>query len=334
MEKINRTPLLTFSAAQRHPGNFRPAFEAFFAPDAQINVVHPFNEIEGGLGLFDQFMTPLTNAFDGLYRRDDILMAGTFEGQDWVSSTGYYIGRFSRDWLGIRASGELAYLRFGEFHRLKDGKAVESYIFLDIPELMIAVGQWPIIDSPGITRGYTGMIQGPASHDGIITTPQDPAESAKSYQLVTDMLAKLATEDEAWRPYWHDNMMWYGPGAFGSFVGIENFASFQVPFEAAFEGWSGGAKGNGMTAHFTRFGEGNYTCSGGWPSLTGVQVKPYLDQPASGKRVFMRVCDWWRREGDLLVENWVFVDIPHVLMQLGCDVFSNLSANAESAAME
>ena len=35
----------------------------------------------------------------------------------------------------------------------------------------------------------------------------------------------------------------------------------------------------------------------------------------------MRVCDWWRREEDLLVENWVFVDIPHVLLQMGVDLF-------------
>ena len=31
----------------------------------------------------------------------------------------------------------------------------------------------------------------------------------------------------------------------------------------------------------------------------------------------MRVCDWWRRENELLVENWVFVDVPHLLLQLG-----------------
>jgi hypothetical protein len=133
------------------------------------------------------------------------------------------------------------------------------------------------------------------------------------------MLNKLATKDEAWRPYWHENMMWYGPSAFGSFIGIDEFASFQVPFESQFDGWSGGAKNNGMTKHFTRFGDGNYTCSGGWPSLTGINVKSFLGQAPSQERVFMRVCDWWRRENELLVENWVFVDIPHVLLQLGYD---------------
>ena len=36
----------------------------------------------------------------------------------------------------------------------------------------------------------------------------------------------------------------------------------------------------------------------------------------------MRVCDWWRRKGDLLLENWVFVDIPDLLMQFGHDLFA------------
>ena len=42
----------------------------------------------------------------------------------------------------------------------------------------------------------------------------------------------------------------------------------------------------------------------------------------------MRVGDWWRREGDLLVENWVFVDIPHVLLQMGYDLFANMTEEA------
>ena len=56
--------------------------------------------------------------------------------------------------------------------------------------------------------------------------------------------------------------------------------------------------------------------------MTGVNVKPFLGKPVSNERVFMRVCDWWRREGDLLVENWVFVDVPHLLKQLGDDPFA------------
>jgi hypothetical protein len=31
----------------------------------------------------------------------------------------------------------------------------------------------------------------------------------------------------------------------------------------------------------------------------------------------MRVMDFWRREGNLLAENWVFIDLPDLLLQMG-----------------
>lgn len=315
----DRSMYLRFADALRHPDDFSAAVNEFFSADANINVVHPFNSLRGTEAYLSSFLRPLQNAFAGLYRRDDIFISGHFDGSDWISSTGYYVGHFARDWIGIRATKKLSYLRYGEFHRIEDSKAVESYIYLDIPELMIACDQWPLAKGPGLSRGYTGLLQGPASRDGVISSELDPTEGQRSYQIVTDMLAELATKDEAWRPYWHENMMWYGPGAFGSFVGIEEFASFQIPFESQFDQWSGGSSNNGLTHHFTRFGEGNYACSGGWPSLTGINVKPFLGQGPTGERVFMRVCDWWRREDDLLVENWVFVDVPDLLLQLGYD---------------
>jgi len=63
-----------------------------------------------------------------------------------------------------------------------------------------------------------------------------------------------------------------------------------------------------------------YICSGGWPSRSGVSVKPFLGQPAARKINFFRVCDRSRRESDLLMENLVFVDIPYAMLQFGGDV--------------
>lgn len=300
-----------------------------YAPNCIFHVAHPFNDIAGADAYIDQFLNPLRAAFQGLYRRDYILMAGEFDGSEWVSSTGYYCGHFANPLLGIAPTGTLAYLRVGEFHRLEsvggrpdgDKYIVESYVYLDLPELMIAADQWPIKDSPGCDRGYTGPHRGPATQDGVQLHRNDPKRSTNSAAMVTDMLRSLATKDEAWRPYWHENMVWYGPHAFGSFIGIDNFAGFQVPFEQAFSLWSGGASDNGVTWHFTRHADGDYICTGGWPSLMCVRRGPFLDQPATTDTLFMRVCDWWRREGDLLVENWVFVDIPDVLLQMGVDLF-------------
>ncbi|MFG5381529.1 hypothetical protein [Yoonia sp. R2-816] len=318
----NKQRLKTYLDAFAHPGGQHDAVRDFFAPGAVIHHSHPFNDLSGPDDYITRFLSPLQTAFQGLFRRDYILTGGAFEGADWVTATGYYVGHFAGDWLGIKATCALAYLRVGEFHRMENGQAIESWIYLDIPELMIAAGQWPISDSPGRDRGYTSPHRGPATQDGLQLHENDPAHSEVSATLVTDMLRQLATPDEAWRPYWHDNMVWYGPAAFGSFVGLENFAGFQVPFEQAFSHWSGGSAGNGVTRHLTRQGDGDYVWSAGWPSLMAVRKDVFLGQPPSTDTLLMRVCDWWRREGDLLVENWVFVDIPDVLLQMGVDLFS------------
>jgi hypothetical protein len=328
--EINKAALRNYSEACRQTtqGAIADAAKIFYAPNARINIVHPFNEVAGPAGYIEQFLDSLTVAFSRIRRSDYIAFGGEFENESWVTCTGYYSGKFAAPWLGIRPTGDLAHLRFGEFHRMQNGQAVESYIYLDIPELMIASGQWPITDSPGRDRGFTGYLPGPTSQDGLQWHANDPARSASSAEMVTQMLRSLATVDEAWRPYWHQDMLWYGPAAFGSFVGIEDFAGFQVPFENTFSEWIGGATPGSRTRHFTRFSDGDYVCSGGWPSLNAVQTGPFLGQAAAGKRLFMRVCDWWRREDDLLVENWVFVDIPHVLLQMGYDLFGQLEEAA------
>lgn len=330
----NKQFLKAYADAFRHPDTTGAdmAVQHHFAQNAQIHVCHPFNTHNGPKAYIDNVLTPLRAAFAGLHRRDDILIGGDFEGAEWVSATGYYAGKFVAPFLGIDPTDALAYLRFGEFHRISHPTEpaapyaapyiVESYIYLDLPQLMIAAGQWPIENSPGRDRGYTGYTPGPASHDGLQLHINDAKRSTSSVAMVTEMLRKLATDDEAWRPYWHDNMAWYGPAAFGSFLGVEEFAGFQVPFEQAFSHWSGGAAGNGVTVHATRFADGDYICTAGWPSLLAVQAKPFLGQPSSGDALLMRVSDWWRRDGDLLVENWVFVDIPDVLLQMGVDLFA------------
>ncbi len=38
----------------------------------------------------------------------------------------------------------------------------------------------------------------------------------------------------------------------------------------------------------------------------------------------MRVMDFWRRDGDRFRENWVLIDIPELLLQMGFDMFTRL----------
>lgn len=322
----NKAALRAYVEAQRRddPAAWDAAIGAFFAPDAAINVVHPFNEVAGAEGWRDRVLGALRGAFDHLVRSDYIAFADGTDETEWVTTTGYFTGRFARPFLGIPPTGELAHLRFGEFHRMEGGRAVETYVYFDLPALMIAAGAWPIDHSPGRTRGFAGYLPGPLGQDGLRWGAEDAARSAASAALVTEMLRKLATPDEAWRPYWREDMTWYGPAAFGAFIGLEAFASFQRPFEQVFSEWIGGSVPGSRTRHFARFADGDWIASGGWPSLNCVQAGVFLGQPSEGKRLYMRVCDWWRRDGDLLAENWVFVDIPHVLTQMGVDLFEGV----------
>jgi hypothetical protein len=45
----------------------------------------------------------------------------------------------------------------------------------------------------------------------------------------------------------------------------------------------------------------------------------------------MRIIDVWRREGEKLAENWVFIDMIDLLDQIGVDVFERLREHPESA---
>lgn len=322
---------------KRHYGRFLESFDTgdlqvietavseHFSDYAKVGASHPINEARDGVGYYSDVIAPIYEAFAGCTRQNYVMIGGEYLGTEWVTSTGYFRGHFRKPLLGIPASGKLAYLRFGEFHRMEAGKIVESQVYLGFAELIIALGRWPLKPS----QGYEGVVPGPATHDGIVIGAPDPARSRASADLVEGMLKNLASDDEAWRPDWHDRMVWYGPGGLGSYATVDGFGEFQRPFELTFDGWGdGSAEGITGVAASCKAGDGEYAFLSGWPMITGVHVRPFLGLEPTGKRVFMRDCDWWRCEGGQIIENWCMLDIPHVLMQLGYDLF----AEVENAA--
>ena len=72
------------------------------------------------------------------------------------------------------------------------------------------------------------------------------------------------------------------------------------------------------------FAEGNYVGFAGWPSVKGNHLGDYLGVVATGNPVAMNLMDFWRRDGDKLAENWVLIDLPHLFLQMGADLFARL----------
>jgi predicted ester cyclase len=298
------------------------AVNDIFTIKTKIDAFHPVNISTGSKGYLSDILKPMIRSFKGFQRRDNILIGGEYQGAEWVTSTGYFLGHFEKPWLGIPPSGKLEHIRFGEFHRMVDGKIVQSQIFMGVAELLIDLGIWPL----KLMGGYEGVTPGPSSHDGIILTENDPNQSRSTADLVEDMLMELTSPDAAWLPYWDDKMIWYGPGGFGSYVTTEAFAAFQVPFEKTFEGWGDGTRqGIIGVGSQCKAGDGDYAFLSGWPQITGIHVKPFMGIEPTNQRIYMRDCDWWRCKDNKIIENWCMVDTLHLVHQLGRDVLSEIS---------
>jgi len=46
--------------------------------------------------------------------------------------------------------------------------------------------------------------------------------------------------------------------------------------------------------------------------------------PASDRKVHMRLVDMYRRDGDKLAENWIFIDMLYWMLQQDVDVLERM----------
>jgi predicted ester cyclase len=294
--------------------------DRYFSPDIVYNLSKPIDELRGTKDLNSQFFEPFVKAFPDLENQPYILMAGTFKELDWVSLTGNYIGTFENEWLGLPPTQQATWIRYGTFYQISGGKIIKAYCILDMLDVIRQAGfnLFP-------NRAPEIIINGPMTYDGILTDIHNEAEGKKSLQLTEDMIKALGNFDGKnlstmqMEHYWHPNMMWYGPGGTGSTRGLKGFQDYhQKPFLVGFPDRKGGN-------HAARFGDGFYSCSTGWPSIYATHGgNGWMGLEATHKKITMRVMDWWRREDNMLKENWVFIDKIDLLEQLGINVFELL----------
>lgn len=288
---------------------------------------HPFNEITDTAELSKDFWQPLRHALQHMQRRMDVFMAGKNEidgfQSTWVVSMGNLMGLFDNDWLGIRPTGKMAMLRYCEFNKVENGKITETAMFFDIPHLMIQAGQNPF---PPQTAAH--MVQpGPMTHDGLMFDPQDPIEATKTLAAINYMVSDIKTwkggreeplVDEL-RRSWNEDMIWWGPAGIGATYTIERYAQqHSGPFRAGF-------KDRNFNGHICKLAEGKYGGFFGWPNLTLTPSGGFMGMPATNKPGDMRVIDIYRREGDKLTENWIFIDLLHFWNQQGVDILARCS---------
>jgi hypothetical protein len=303
------------------PGTVAGVLKAHVSKDYFWRGVYPFREQRGAEAVAEIFWAPLLQAVIRMQRRQDIFIAGTNEisGEQWVMSMGNFMGLFDADWLGIPHTRKIANLRYAEFNCVENGKISQTGLFIDIIGLMVQAGTYPLPPSTGVYFNYPG----PRTHDGLLYDDAPEEESDATLALVNEMVDDLSELNESGsmgcppevlERTWSEDMIWYGPAGIGATYTIPRYQEqHQLPFRNNL----GDKKFHG---HVCRFAEGNFACFFGWPNLTNTPLGGFLGLPASDRTVEMRVVDIYRRDGNKLAENWVFIDMLYFLKQQGLDV--------------
>ncbi len=309
------------------PENVQARLEKHTSADWQWRGMHPFHDQHGASAVASTFWMPLLASISRLQRRQDIFFAGenSLAGEPgvWVVSMGHLMGLFDNPLLGIPATHKIAMLRYAEFNRVQNGKIAETAMFCDLVHLMMQAGHNPLPPQTG-----AHLIQpGPATHDGLLSEPQNPAAGAATLALINRMIGDInansnsvdkkpprdATPKQELSHCWHDDMVWWGPEGIGATYTIDRYIEqHQRPFRTQL----GDREFHG---HIARLAEGNYGGFFGWPNLSLTPLGGYMGLP-TGPRADMRVVDIYRRDGDKLAENWIFIDILHFLNMQGLDV--------------
>jgi hypothetical protein len=283
--------------------------------------VFPFREQRGAQVVADVFWSPLKQSLNRMQRRQDIFIAGVneLEGGTWVMSMGNFMGLFDADWLGIPRTRKIANLRYAEFNCVENGKITKTGLFVDIVGLMVQAGVYPLPPSTGVYFNYPG----PRTHDGLLFEDAPEEEGVATLALVNRMVDDLTALNESGamgcppeilERTWSPDMLWYGPAGVGATYTIPRY---QEQHQLPFRGSLGDKKFKG---HVCRFAEGNFACFFGWPNLSNTPLGGWLGLPGGKVNAEMQVVDVYRREGDKLAENWVFIDLPYWLKQQGLDV--------------
>ena len=292
-----------------------------YADNATCFAFHPVNELEGRKAIVENLWGPMLKALPDIQRRDSVLIGGQYEGRQIVAMTGHYQGTFVKPLHDIQPTHGNVLLRYGEVYQVENGKIVSSYVLHDMLDLMRQAGCWPIAQSVGAE----GIWPGPVTQDGVQPDSVDNESGMEALKIIKQMHGGLMKfdgrdiESMDHQKYWTKDFSWYGPSGIGTSRGLDGFrAHHQIPFLRAFPDRKVGV-------HFGEVGDGDYAVTGGWPSVIATHTGPdWLAMPPTGKRIEMRVMDFYRVEDGLVAENWVPIDIIDILRQMGVDVFDRM----------
>lgn len=149
---------------------------------------------------------------------------------------------------------------------------------------------------------------------GQLTRDNDLSKTEATRAVIESMVDGLNDHKiNGMDAFFHEAFRWMGNAGCGTKNGLKEFQdNWQRPFQAAFS--------DKVCIDEARL------FSGEWAAAFGAQHATHSGEfmgiPATGKRVEIRYMDFWKVVDGRIADNWVMVDFPHVMRQLGIDPFN------------
>ncbi len=144
-------------------------------------------------------------------------------------------------------------------------------------------------------------------------------QSKMTLAVVKAMEEALSTNSNNMEKHFHKDFRWMGNNGCGTKKSLEEFRNnWQLPLRAAFSD--------------RIYNTDKFLVDGEWASCFGhidaIHSGEFMGIAPTNKRVKIHYTDFWEVKDGLIVDNWVTVDFPSILSQLGMDIFNGLGWEA------
>ena len=156
-------------------------------------------------------------------------------------------------------------------------------------------------------------MKGSRPEQAVLTKDNDQSKRDTTHRVIEGMVDGLNDHriDDIGE-FFSAGFRWMGNAGCGNKTGLKEFQeNWQKPFQAAFS--------DKVCIDEARLFDGEWAAAFGRQEAT--HSGEFMGIPATGKRITIRYMDFWKVVDGRIADNWVMVDFPYVMQQLGVDPF-------------
>ena len=159
-------------------------------------------------------------------------------------------------------------------------------------------------------------MKGSRPNQAELTKNNDLSKTKETQDIIESMVDGLNDHRiEDIGEFFSKNFRWMGNFGCGTKSGLKEFQdNWQKPFQEAFS--------NKVCIDEARLFMGEWAAAFG--RQEAIHSGEFMGIKPTGKKVEIRYMDFWKVSEGKIEDNWVMVDFPFVMKQLGVDIFNGM----------